>query len=186
MLKKALVFIVALTAVASLEVMVNEGTAHAQALVPYTHAPGAYAISFPVNWERRLLATGPIALSPPEFPGDTFRDNVNVVHETLPMPMTAAQYAAASMPAMTTQLQQFAVLEQGPVVPGNPNSGYYVVYQHTMNQRLQVIAFFQTGTPAMGGRRGYVITCTSTPQQFARWRQFFLQIAMTFTYNRSI
>jgi len=55
-----------------------------------------------------------------------------------------------------------------------------------MNQRLQVIAFFQTGAAQMGGRRGYVITCTSTPTQFARWRQLFVRIAMTFSYNRSL
>jgi hypothetical protein len=162
-------------------IVVGGRIAGAQGLMPYTYAPGGYTISFPIGWEQRVLATGPIALSQPQFPGDTFRENVNVVHEQLPSMMNSMQYAMASLPAMTTQLQAFAIIEQGQVIPGNPTSGYYIVYQHTMNQRLQAIAYFQTGVT-----RGYVVTCTALPHTFEQFRAIFAQVAMTFMYNRGL
>ena len=170
------VFVSALAVAGALSIISSEGVAEAQGFVPYTNPAGGYMIMYPGNWEPREISVGFITLSPLDRPRDPFRENVNVVFENLPIPMTGQSYAIASLQSMGTQLQGFTILEQGPaVVAGMP--GYYIVYQHFMQQPLTVIAFFQ-----VRGTRGYVVTCTASPPDFMRYRPMFTQIAGTFRF----
>ncbi len=121
-----------------------------------------------------ITGGGIIALSAQESMADTFRENVNVVFEPLPMPMTVEQYAQANLQNMATSLQAFRVIEQGQGPVGGRQS-WWGVYTHTMGQPLMVLAYF-----LVANGRGYVITCTASPAEFNRWRPMFVQIANTF------
>jgi hypothetical protein len=146
-----------------------------QAMGPYVSPAGGFTIMFPTAWEQRPIAGGGIiALSPQETMADLFRENVNVVFEPLPTPMTVQQYAAANLQNMAASLQQFRVVEQGQG-PVGTRQAWWGVYSHTMGQPLQVLAFF-----IVANGYGYVITCTGTPAEFARWRPIFVQVANTF------
>ena len=149
--------------------------AHGQGAGPYVSPTGGFTITFPASWERRPVAGGGIiGLSPQESGADRFRENVNVVYETLPAPMTAEQYAAANLRDMGTGLRDFRIVEQGRGPVGGRQS-WWGVYSHTMGQPLMVLAYF-----LVANGRGYVVTCTGTPAEFARWRSIFVQVANTF------
>jgi hypothetical protein len=153
----------------------GEGDARAQAMAPYVSPTGLFSIVVPSHWEQRPLEGGGfIALSPQESGADLFRENVNVVFESLPVALTAQQYAALSFQNMGASLANFRIVEQGQG-PLGAQTAYWAVYTHTMNQPLMVLAFF-----VVSGGRGYVVTCTGTPVEFARWRPVFAQVANTF------
>ncbi len=161
---------------ALLAALITEGTAQAQAYVPYTNPAGGFTIMYPGNWEQRMVGTTVVALSPQEGPTDTFRENVNVVFEPLNMALTPQQYAMASLNAMQRQLNGFALAEQGPaMVAGRP--AHYMIYNHIMGQNLSVLAYF-----LVVGNRGYVITCTASPAQLMRYRPGFVQISNTLRF----
>jgi hypothetical protein len=160
----------------ALGIMAVEGEAWAQGMVPSSNPSGGFTIFYPANWEQRMVGTTLVALSPQESPADTFRENVNVVFENLSMPMSAQQYAMLSLNAMQTQLNGFQLLQQGPVVVGG-HQAHFFIYQHMMGQPLQVMAYF-----LVLGNRGYVITCTASPGDFARYQAFFGQIANTIRF----
>ncbi len=151
------------------------GPAAGQAMGPYFSPTGGFTIQFPLGWEQRpITGGGIIALSAQESAADTFRENVNVVFEPLPTPMTVEQYAQANLQNMGTSLQAFRVIEQGQG-PVSGRQSWWGVYTHTMGQPLMVLAYF-----LVANGRGYVVTCTASPAEFARWRPLFVQIANTF------
>lgn len=174
---KSTILKLAVSALVLIGGLAAEGEALAQSFTPYTNPGGGFTIMYPGNWERRMVGTTMVALSPQESPADTFRENVNVVFETLPAPMTPQQYALLSRQTMQRQLNNFVMIEQGGAgVAGQP--AHYMVYQHFMGQNLTVLAYF-----LVRGNRGYVITCSASPQTFARFRPFFVQIANTLSFH---
>ena len=156
---------------------VSEGPALAQAMAPYTDGAAGYTIFYPATWERRMVNSVMVSLAPQEGPADTFRENVNVVMENLPAPMTPQQYAMAALNHLQRNMQGYQLMEQGPTTL-NGRPGYYIVYRHVMmGRQIQVLAFLTTL-----GNRAYVITCSADPSQFARYRPFFTQIANTIRF----
>jgi hypothetical protein len=153
-----------------------ERSSFAQGFTPYTNPMGGFTIMYPGNWEQRMVGTTLVALSPQEGPADTFRENVNVVFEPLTFPMAPQQYAMASLSSMQTQLAGFALVEQGPAMVGG-RPAHRMVYNHFMGQPLSVLAYF-----LVVNGRGYVITCSGSPGQLARYRPYFDQIANTIRF----
>ena len=173
---KARAFPLALAAVAVISGALWLGApAHGQQAGQYVSPTAGFTVQFPLGWEQRPLdGGGIIALSPQEGPSDHFRENVNVVFEPLPVQMTSEQYAAANLQNMARSLGSFHLVEQGSG-PVGVRPARWVVYGHTMGQPLMVLAYF-----VVADGRGYVVTCTGSPAQFARWRPVFVQIANTF------
>jgi hypothetical protein len=149
----------------------------AQAFAPHADPAGGYTIMYPAHWERRIVHGITVSLSPRESPADTFQENVNVTYEQLPMPLTPAQYATASIANLQRQLAGFALLEQGPITVGNIPA-QYMIFRHFSGQNLMVMTLY-----LVRGNRGYTITCTATPTTLARYRASFLQIANTIRFH---
>ena len=118
-----------------------------------------------------------VSLSPRESPADTFQENVNVTYERLPVPLTPAQYATASIANLQRQLQGFTLHEQGPVTVANMPA-HFMVFRHFSSQNLMVMTLY-----LVRGNRGYTITCTATPSTLARYRASFMQIANTIRFQ---
>lgn len=167
---------IALALVFVLGVFAVESESWAQGYRPYSNPAGGFTIFYPQNWEQRMVGTTVVALSPQESPTDTFRENINVVFENLNAPMSSQQYAMLSFNAMQRQLNGFQLVQQGPAVVGG-NQAHFFIYRHVMGQQLQVLAYF-----IVRGNRGYVITCSASPADFARYQAIFNQIANTLRF----
>lgn len=145
----------------------------------YVNQLNHFSLSFPSYWERNEGRMGTIvmALSPLESQMDTFRENVNVVNETLSQPMNVEQYFQANLPSMQSMLQNFSIVEVGSGVI-NGFQTKWMVYQHSMNNmNLKAIVYF-----FVYNNFGYCITLTSLVDQFDRFRNLFVQIANTFRF----
>ena len=145
----------------------------------YKKADG-FSIRFPAEWEQKenVMGTVVIALSPAEGEADAFRENVNVVVETLPTPMDLGKYLELSM----ANLKKLLAVGQAPEVSEATLGGEKakrVVYQMTMGQ----ISVKSTLYVAVMGRRGYAITCSATPDSFDAYQEPFEKIVETFRFE---
>jgi len=134
----------------------------------------------PEDWEMKegLMGTAVISLSPQENSGDQFRENLNVSYEDLPGDMSAEEYFKLSEPAMTKMLTAFQQYENGRVSI-NEADAKWIIYGHSMgNLNLKVLTYF-----LVNNGRGYVITCSSTPEQFSNFKKKFQKIADTFQFE---
>jgi len=138
-----------------------------------------FAIEFPENWETKteFMGTAIISLSPKADLTDTFRENVNVVTEDLPMTMTAKQYYEANLVSMRKMLKEFAVITSSTVtLDGAP--AIKMIATHAMgNNKSKNMTFFFTR-----GKKGFVITCTATPQTYTQYKPVFDTISMSFKF----
>ena len=144
----------------------------------YAQADG-FSIRFPADWGQKenVMGTRVVAMSLQE-PGDTFRENVNVVVEDLPSPMDVETYAALSLKNLSRLLSageqpDVADAELGGVAAKR------VIYETVMGQlRVKGMVIL-----AVRGRRGYAVTCSATPETFDAFRPTFDEIAGTFRFE---
>jgi len=145
----------------------------------YKKADG-FSIRFPAEWEQKenVMGTVVMALSPTEGADDPFRENVNVVVEALPSPMTLDEYCNLSM----TNLKKLLAVGQEPEVSDATLGGgkaKQVVYQTTVGQIGVKGALYVV----VKGNRGYALTCSATPDSFDAYQARFEEIVGTFRFE---
>jgi len=145
----------------------------------YKKAEG-FSIRFPAEWEQKenVMGTVVIAVSPAEGADDPFRENVNVVVETLPATMDLEEYFKLNM----ANMEKMFTTGQQPEVSDTTFGGEKakrVVYQTTMGQ----IGVKGTLYVAVKGNRGYALTCSATPDSFDAYKARFEEIAGTFRFE---
>lgn len=136
----------------------------------HTDRDHGFSISFPAAWrvEPNYLGTAVFALSPIEGQEDTFRENINVVHETLPVVITSQQYYDANLKSMKAMLKDFSVSEVLSI-QHQASPAILMIGAHTMGQNnVKTLALFYTH-----GKNGFVITCTAPPETFDRYKSDF-------------
>jgi len=139
-----------------------------------------FSIRFPAEWEQKenVMGTVVIALSPAEGADDPFRENVNVVVEALPSPMTLDEYfnlSRVNLGKLLTEARQPEIADAR--IGGE--AAKRVVYQTTMGQ-IGVKGMLYV---AVKGNRGYALTCSATPDSFDAYKARFEKIAGTFRFE---
>lgn len=138
-----------------------------------------FELAFPSGWTASEGSGMPalFVTSPRESPSDAFVENINVVIEPLPVPMTVEGYADGSAPLMQTDLSEYQELSRRTVeLAGQP--AVRREYQHTFAGRpLWVISYM-----LVVEQQAYVITATAereTPPA-SNWRAVLESIALSF------
>lgn len=91
-------------------------------------------IRYPSSWERTDLnereetLTLPVMFLGPEEPGKALKQNINLVIETLPSPMTLSQYTELGLRNERAFFQEFALLSSETVPVGGSHRGQRVVF----------------------------------------------------------
>jgi len=141
---------------------------------------GEFDITYPPDWEAPAVSVPEMVRSmrssPADSPDDRFRENVNVVVESLPHSMSVEEYQSAMEPMMKMSLVDFKRIDRKSVTLGGVHARRDV-YEHSMNgNKLKVLAYTLTS-----GKYGYVITCTAMPGTYDSFEPKFEAICATFT-----
>jgi eukaryotic-like serine/threonine-protein kinase len=89
----------------------------------YSDSKYGFTLQYPKDWEKQVGAMGSavVILSPREGDSDKFRENVNVLVQTLPDKMTLDQYSKLSLDQAPKLITGFDLLDQGPTqLAGRP------------------------------------------------------------------
>lgn len=146
---------------------------------PYSDTAENFAIEIPTDWQIRsqYLGTAVMALSPQTDPADTFPENVNVVTEALQLDMSVQEYYDANLVSMKGMLTDLSVSEALPLSLAGTQA-IQMTATHTMKGfHAKVLGIFLTHN-----KKGYVITCTATPQTFDQYKAAFQTIISTFKF----
>ncbi|MDR3748098.1 MAG: hypothetical protein P4M04_08110 [Acidobacteriota bacterium] len=125
-------------------------------------------MKYPSSWDKQedlgANAFGVYFASPQEDPFDQFRENLNVIVEPLPQPMTLEQVVAANRQNLLEGLQVTFVENAMPdKIGGLP--AYRTVYTGAMMGRsLKWLQYY-----AVKGDRAYYVTYTAEPNKFDKF-----------------
>ena len=154
--------------------------AFAESMKPYVNKQKGFTISFPNNWQlkEKLSGVDVIALSPLEGKKDIFRENVNVIAiAKLPPKYTLKVFYDENVKDMKKNLNKFTIVSEKDIKINGVDAKKLVythnMYKHTMKASAFVIA---------GKEKACFITCTATPDTFAKWDARFDTIAKTFKF----
>ncbi len=137
-----------------------------------------YEIQFPTGWKLKVPppnGVDSIALSPSEE-GDDFQENLNVVIEQLPQPMTTPEFAMAVTSGMQQLIKGFSLISTNEVRLKGGTQAIEAVYKSNFQQELHHIAVML----ADKSKRGFVITGTATPDSFPKFAPVFRKSAKSF------
>ena len=155
------------------------GTARAAGMQFVADGKGRFRIGFPAGW-RVSVPPGdtPAVLGVDDAQSGRPYLNVNVVIESLPRPLSPAEYARMSKPLMAATFHEFRVLQEGSarIARRDAYYRYYTWRSNTGNPLYQVQAYFTVG------RQGYVLTGTTvnSPGRVRRDVPVISQIFETF------
>lgn len=129
-----------------------------------------YSITIPSLWlaQRTDSATVFILYSPLEE-NDTFQENGNLTVEKLPSKYSIKAYLKAGREVLKKLYANFKLIEEG---------DDYQIFSGELNG----IALQQMQFVAISGTEAYVLTFSSTPEDFDRYADTFKAIYSTFTY----
>ncbi len=145
----------------------------------YINNKDKFSIQFPNNWEikENYYGTNVMALSPLENNEDNFRENLNVVVETIPARMSLEDYFSLSVKNLH-QLNNF----------NDEFSGYdefdntkvkWLYYTHELaNYKLKVVLY-----QLVKDGKGYSITATAKAEDFDKYKDQFQNSASTFEFE---
>jgi hypothetical protein len=145
----------------------------------YSNKPDGFSVVFPPDWEQKenMMGSKVAAMSPLQ-PGDTFRENVNVVVENLTSPMDVETYSALNL----TNLSRLMPAGAQPDVADAELGGVAakrIIYETVMGQvRIKGMMIL-----AVQGRHGYAVACSATPETFDAFRPTFDEIVGTFRFE---
>ena len=152
-----------------------------QAAKTFQSAEKGFSITFPADWEIKPNPPTIVTALRPAAPGDTFRENVNVVVEALPKPMTPRQYLDAAIALMKKSLPDFAEIDRDKAALQVADAGY-VIYTYKMGpMQVKNVAYV-----IPRGLSCFVITCTATPDTFLEYWGDFEDIALSFKLDPSV
>ena len=146
----------------------------------YVNKDKKFSMQFPEKWERQedYLGTAVIALRPGEGANDKFRENVNVVMETVPANLDVDHYLMISKRNMGKFLTNFQQVDSGQTTIDKHDTKWMVYTHHLGHLDLKVLAY-----TLLRDDRAYTIRCSSTPEQFTAYRSKFEEIAGTFRFE---
>ena len=129
-----------------------------------------YSITIPSLWlaQRTDSATVFILYSPLEE-NDTFQENGNLAVEKLPSKYSVKAYLKAGREVLKKLYANFKLIEEG---------ADYQIFSGELNG----IALQQMQFVSISGTEAYVLTFSSTPEDFDRYADTFKAIYGTFTY----
>lgn len=136
-----------------------------------------FELAFPSGWTASEGSGVPalFVVSAREGPSDSFVENVNVVIEELPAPMTTQAYADGSAPLLQSDLAEYRELSRSTIDLG----GLPAVrreYEHTFQGRpLWVVSYM-----LVSGQRAYITTATTEREQSETWRALLDAISRSF------
>jgi len=129
-----------------------------------------FSIAVPEKWETREnhMGTAVILLSPREDQNDLFLENLNIVVEELPAGTELSAYLNESVKNMARMLEGFK----------SGKAELYRLYRYDAGRAgysytLGTLRLESTVTMVARGGKAYVITCTSTKEDFPRYREIF-------------
>ncbi|HXE72743.1 MAG TPA: hypothetical protein VNO81_08780 [Candidatus Nitrosotenuis sp.] len=128
-------------------------------------------------WEVRenLPPTAVAIFAPLKTVTARFRANLVVLGEDLPRPQTAQEMRAQELEGMS-QSPGFVLVGQGEEA-GRP----WAEFRHQLTgSPLQVLAFFIVKP---GGGRGYIVSGTAAPEDFAAYRPLFVEAGTHFGFG---
>ncbi|MBU0504696.1 MAG: DcrB-related protein [bacterium] len=146
-------------------------------LKPITHDKDSYSISLPTNWEYSFNHKGAsfFARRVSEGARDSFRENLSVISETLPIQITAEQYYQNNLVTMKKMLKEFSIDSFTKTKIGNRDMIKLVSSYLVGMNKVKAKALF-----AMRGMTGYVVTITSLETDFNNHEAEFDEILNTF------
>ena len=146
----------------------------------YYNRDKGYSIKFPADWRRReaMMGTVVIAMAPLSRSTAKFCPNVSIVPEELTDKLSPTEYINNGLKMVRTITNDFRERERIKLtIDRREATG--IVYTCRLGQlRLMYLQYF-----LVNGHRGYVITCTSEPDQFPKYRKQFEQIAQSFRFE---
>jgi len=139
-----------------------------------------FSLKFPDGWEAKegLIGTTVMGFSPMENASDSFRENVNVVVEELPQPMSLESYTSLNLGNMQKLLTDFQILDRGQTTINETDAKWFVYSQRTGSIRSKILQYFM-----VKDKRGYVVTGGAAPDTFSQYRPEFEKIAQTFRFE---
>jgi hypothetical protein len=143
----------------------------------YTNTKDRFTITAPTSWEKAEGKMGMTVVFLESLAGasDTFRENVNVVVETLPAGMGLDGYVKASNEALAKMMTNFKEVSSARVKLGD-NDAQRNVWQHKMGvYNLKVLQYV-----VVQGGRAYILTCSATDDQYQPHEPVFEDICKTF------
>lgn len=148
----------------------------------YVNDEEGFSIDFPASWQSRENTMGMvvIGLAPLEDAKDQFSENVNVVTETLPGPMSLADYTDLSIQGLKQQLTKVKVYERKTVQLGD-RPATRIVYSHEYGGVPIKAVVYCVLTDA----RAYVVTCTAENGKYGKYVKQFDAIAGTFAVTEA-
>jgi eukaryotic-like serine/threonine-protein kinase len=155
----------------------------------YTNDLRKFSLSFPKNWEVRenIMGATVVGLAPTSTSSgkaEEFRENINIVVETLPQTMTTKSYYDESLKLLKKLFTDFKIEKTGhgsfdrQVAQSQMDKSdpYWTVYTHRMGKlRAKVLQYM-----SVVGKTAFVITCSATPQTYEKFRPMFEASIKTF------
>jgi hypothetical protein len=129
---------------------------------------GVVRLKVPQGFEAREASGGRILLAPLESREDTFRENVNILREALPQPVSSLQYAQVVARRNAQGLEGFRMGPVRPLQILGVQGVEFAAQGSPEGRRLEfrVLAFVL-------GQEGYQITLTCEPGKLAQYATAF-------------
>ncbi len=154
----------------------------------YTNDEYGFSIFYPTDWNYRegfgrdsKTSTGAIVVFQDslESKGDLFRENTYIFTESLPDSVTNVdEYLKYSKSSLPSQMKEFKVLDDGETIINERKSDWVIFSYVSRLQRVQSLAYL-----FIVDGKGFVITSTSRPEDFMRFRRTFENIAKSIKFE---
>lgn len=142
-----------------------------------------YTIEFPEKWEimKGVMDTDVIAIAPKINPDDLFRENVNIIHAKLELPITPKEYYDFNLKSLGQILTDFD-LEDSEDVKVDGFEAKKLVFTHTIGVvNAKVLQYL-----ILHENKAYVLTFTADPLDFKEYQPIFEKIVETFKFKKEV
>lgn len=149
----------------------------AETMETYASQENGFSIDFPTTWEKKqgLMGIDVMAFAPFDSPEDILRENTNILVSTLETSMTSKEFVRQNLDGLEQILTDF-VLEDQQEITLDGVKGTMILYRHKYNEiPLQVAQYL-----ILVDNQAYIITFSSTPQDFPSYKPTFDAIIKSF------
>ncbi len=132
-----------------------------------------YSIKVPAGWlaEYKGAASANLFfLYSPMEKDDTFQENINLTVEKLPKPYDFNAYYDAAVETLKSAFTEFKVLEK--------KENY-----HIYTAKIDATEVKQLQCIYINKLEAYVITCTSNPKDFEKFKNIFFEVTKSFKFK---
>jgi len=131
---------------------------------------GNVSITVPEGWlAQHTNSTTVFILYSPVEENDVFQENANLTIEKLPTKYTEKEYLAATQSLISKIYTNFRVIEN--------KTDYHIISGNLNGSDIMQIQYV-----SIKDNTAYIMTYTSTPDDFARYLDIFKSIQKTFKY----